>query len=293
MDTDELMALALEMVGFTEVPADSQILVPGTNLRRLLVGIDIGVGELLLAREQGFDGVIAHHPAGGHASVRFHHVLRRHAELMEEAGVPHGEALRAVEELSAPRETAGHAANYDRVPAFARFLRLPFLNIHQPWDEMGRQRMVGALEACDEDATVEDGVAALHALPEFGVAETDIVLRLGEPAHPSAVGRSPTGPERTAATPWRKLTSPTAWTPWCTSTSCRRTFNACERTPPWRGRPSSSRATSRATPWESPPTSSGSERRVSRWSPSAAFSNPDYPSGVAVRRARMDPRFRR
>ncbi|MCJ2531498.1 MAG: hypothetical protein LN413_04195 [Candidatus Thermoplasmatota archaeon] len=184
MDTDGLMALALEMVGFTEVPADSQILVPGTNLRRLLVGIDIGVGELLLARERGFDGVIAHHPAGGHASVHFHHVLRRHAELMEEAGVPHGEALRAVEELSAPRETAGHAANYDRVPAFARFLRLPFLNIHQPWDEMGRQRMVGALEACDEDATVEDGVAALHALPEFGVAETDIVLRLGEAAHP-------------------------------------------------------------------------------------------------------------
>jgi hypothetical protein len=184
MDTDERMALALEMVGFTEVPADSQIHVPGTDLRRLLVGIDIGGGELLLAREQGFDGVIAHHPAGGRATVHFHRVLRRHAELMEEAGVPPEEAREAVEALSIPQETARHAANYDRIPAFARFLRLPFLNIHQPWDEMGRQRMVGALKACDEDATVEDGVAALHALPEFGVAETDIVLRLGDAAHP-------------------------------------------------------------------------------------------------------------
>ncbi|MFQ6013283.1 MAG: hypothetical protein ACE5LS_06530, partial [Thermoplasmata archaeon] len=145
MDTDELMALALEMVGFTEVPADSQVHVPGTDLRRLLVGIDIGVGELLLAREQGFDGVIAHHPIGGHATVHFHHVLRRHADLMEEAGVPAEEAREAVEALSDPQETTHHAMNYDRIPAFARFLRLPFLNIHQPWDEMGRQRMVRAL----------------------------------------------------------------------------------------------------------------------------------------------------
>ncbi len=184
MDTDELMALALEMVGFTEVPADSQIHVPGTDLHRLLVGIDIGVGELLLARGQEFDGVIAHHPIGGHAIVHFHRVLRRHAELMEEAGVPAEEAQQAVEELSIPQETARHASNYDRVPAFARFLRLPFLNIHQPWDEMGRQRMVSALEACGRDATVEDGVAALHALPEFGVAETTIAIRLGDAARP-------------------------------------------------------------------------------------------------------------
>ena len=184
MDTDELMALALEMVGFTEVPADSQVHVPGKDLRRLLVGIDIGVGELLLAREQGFDGVIAHHPAGGHATVQFHHVLRRHAELMEDAGVPPEEAREAVEALSVPQETARHAANYDRIPAFARFLRLPFLNIHQPWDEMGRQRMVGALEVCGEEATVREGVAALQTLPEFGVAETAIAIRLGDATHP-------------------------------------------------------------------------------------------------------------
>lgn len=184
MDTDGLMALALDMVGFSEVPADSQVHVSGTDLRRLLVGIDIGVGELLLARQQGFDGVIAHHPVGGHASVHFHHVLRRHAELMEAAGVPDKDASRAVEELSGPLETSHHALNYDRVPAFARFLRLPFLNIHQPWDEMGRRRMVEALEACAGEATVEEGMAALQSLPEFGVAETDIELRLGDAVQP-------------------------------------------------------------------------------------------------------------
>jgi hypothetical protein len=183
MDTDELMALALEMVGFTDVPADSQIHVPGTDLRRLLVGIDIDVGELLLAREQGFDGVIAHHPQGA-PSVYLHRVFGRHAELMEEAGVPAEEARRAVEALTLSQETARHAVNYDRVPAFARFLGLPFLNIHQPWDEMGRQRMDQALEECEKGATVGEGIAALQALPEFGVAETAIAIRLGDAARP-------------------------------------------------------------------------------------------------------------
>ncbi len=89
-----------------------------------------------------------------------------------------------MEVLSIPQETARRAANYDRIPGFARFLRLPYLKIHQPWDEMGRQRMVGALEVCGGDATVEDGVAALQALPEFGVAETAIAIRLGDAAHP-------------------------------------------------------------------------------------------------------------
>ncbi|MFQ5919992.1 MAG: hypothetical protein ACE5I4_08135 [Thermoplasmata archaeon] len=187
MDTDGLMALALEMVGFREVPADSQIHVAGADLQRLLVGIDIGVGELYLARKDGFDGVIAHHPVGGHASIRFHHVLTRHAELMQEAGVPKDEALQAVAALSDPIETARHAHNYDRVPAVARLLGLPFLNIHQPWDEMGRRRMAEALHTAGGEATVGQGIAALQAFPEFAAAETEIELRLGDAAH--ALGR--------------------------------------------------------------------------------------------------------
>ncbi|MDX1535034.1 MAG: hypothetical protein R3291_05390 [Thermoplasmata archaeon] len=183
MDTDGLMALALEMVGFREVPADSAIHVPGNDLQRLLVGIDIGAADLLMAHGQGFDGVIAHHPVGP-ASIHFHHVLARHKELMREAGVPEDVANRAVQALSDPIETGRHADNYDRVPAVARLLQLPFLNIHQPWDEMGRRRMTEALQRLGPEATLSDAIATLQALPEFAAAETQIEVRLGKPEHP-------------------------------------------------------------------------------------------------------------
>jgi putative NIF3 family GTP cyclohydrolase 1 type 2 len=184
MDTERLMEVALEMAGLREVPADSQVYVPGSGLKRIVVGIDIGPAELLLAKQEGFQGVIAHHPAGGSASVHFHRVLERHREMMEAHGVPRDEARRAVEELVLQRQVAGHALNYDRVPSYARFLKMPFMNIHLPWDEIGRRRMAEALQACDEDAAVRDAVTALQQLREFQRAETEMEVRLGQEDNP-------------------------------------------------------------------------------------------------------------
>jgi hypothetical protein len=63
ISTDELVDLALGMADMELLPADSAVYVPGTNLRKIMFGIDIAAGELLLARQLGCDGVIAHHPA--------------------------------------------------------------------------------------------------------------------------------------------------------------------------------------------------------------------------------------
>src|SRR5690348_10778699 len=97
MSTEGLMALSLAMAGMAAVPADSAVYVAGTGLRRLMVGIDIGAAELLLARQLGVDGVIAHHPAGGVAQLNFPRVLNRQVELLAAAGVPAAEARRAVQ----------------------------------------------------------------------------------------------------------------------------------------------------------------------------------------------------
>jgi hypothetical protein len=56
ISSDELVALALEISGMDRLPADSCVLVPGEAMTKLMFGIDIGSGELLLARELGCDG---------------------------------------------------------------------------------------------------------------------------------------------------------------------------------------------------------------------------------------------
>src|SRR6266566_3936987 len=82
------MKTALKLAHFNSIPADSEIHVKGRNLRRILVAIDVGVSELLLAQNLNCDGVIAHHPAGGKAQLEGYKVFLRHIEQMKAAGVP-------------------------------------------------------------------------------------------------------------------------------------------------------------------------------------------------------------
>lgn len=180
MDTDRLMQIALDMVGMESVPADSAIYVPGDDIHRVLVGIDIGVAELGLASAQGFDAVIAHHPAGGAAVANFHKILERHVQQMTAAGVPEPVARQAIARLSEAREVAAHAANLDHVPSFARLLDMPFLNIHNPLDELGRRWMQEVIAAqVTATSTVKDVVTALNSLPEIAKAPTKVEVRLG------------------------------------------------------------------------------------------------------------------
>ncbi len=182
MDTNRLMAIALEMVGQAEVPADSVVQVPGRSLRKAIIGVDIGEAELLLAKQLGCDVAIAHHPSGGLASVDFHRILEKQYEFMVRAGAAPGAARQVADEMKERVEVRDHAANYDRTPAVARLLGLALLNVHNPLDELGRRIMAETLgRHCTGGSTVADAVAALEGLPEFKVAATRIAMRLGSP----------------------------------------------------------------------------------------------------------------
>ena len=61
LNTQQIMRTALNLAHFKTIPADSEIHVPGRRLRKILVSIDVGVGELLLAKNLNCDGIIAHH----------------------------------------------------------------------------------------------------------------------------------------------------------------------------------------------------------------------------------------
>lgn len=144
MDTEDIMQIALNMAGFDQVPADSEIYVPGRDIERIL-GVDVGAGELHIAKQYGYDAVVAHHPAGGRARIEGWRVFEKHVQQMVDAGVSEEEARKAFRNKMSSLEIAVHSANYEQVPAAARLLGIPFMNIHNPLDEVGRKRIATAL----------------------------------------------------------------------------------------------------------------------------------------------------
>jgi len=175
------MKTALKLAHFNSIPADSEIHVKGRKLRRVLVAIDVGVSELLLARNLNCDGVIAHHPAGGKAQLEGYKVFLRHIDQMKAAGVPSEVAQQAVKNKYRVLDIQHHPENYDQVPNAAKKLGLPLVTIHSPCDEIGRRMIVQAIKRLDEDATVGQLVSRIGVFPEFHEAETRIEVRLGSP----------------------------------------------------------------------------------------------------------------
>ena len=189
MNTQQLMDLALAMAGLSEIPGDSAIHHPGDGIGRILFGIDLKGAELKLAKDLGYDAAISHHPVGGASTLDFHKVLLLHVEQMTAAGVPRDVAEGVMRETAEARRVLNSMTNYDHDPSIARLLDMPYLNIHAPLDEIGRQRMADAVSACDGEQTVGDLVDHLCAsFGEFRNAATDIEIRVGRPENP--IGRA-------------------------------------------------------------------------------------------------------
>lgn len=143
--------------------------------------IDAGPTEFLLAKQLGYDAVITHHPAGGSAILGFPKVFMRHVQLMVDAGVPLEKAEVAVKRKFEQLTVEAHMRNYAHNVDFARFLKMLFMNIHMPLDEIGRKRMVEQInKKVRENSTVGDVVFALMELPEFRNALTKINVCLGK-----------------------------------------------------------------------------------------------------------------
>jgi putative NIF3 family GTP cyclohydrolase 1 type 2 len=151
-----------------------------------LFGIDAGVPELLLAKQLGYDAVIAHHPVGGTAAINFHQVFKRHIQQMVAAGVPVEEAEKTVKKKLEQLEVEAHTRNYAHAVDVAKLLQMPYMNVHTPLDEVGRKIMSAQINSrIKKDSKVQEVVSALKELPEFKNAVTKIMIRLGKPENPA------------------------------------------------------------------------------------------------------------
>jgi hypothetical protein len=155
--------------------ADTRICVgdPDAEIRGLLVGIDMEVGEVLLAdrlREKGepIDLVFAHHPEGpGYANL--HEVMYMQADLWANQGV----SIAAGDSLIAPRaeEIRRRIApvNHYRAIDAAALLGLASLSCHTPADNSVQAFVQGALDEA-EPRTLDGLVKSLRRIPEYADA---------------------------------------------------------------------------------------------------------------------------
>lgn len=182
MNTQEIMDLALEMANLKEVPADSGIIYPGQNIKKVAFGVDMEAVEMLIARELAVDLVITHHPVGGSPRLNLFKVMENQVSRMVQAGVPINKAQKALSDQKGKVERSLHVTNYDRAVTAAKLLKMPFMGIHTPADLLTERKVQAHLEsALGGDATLADVVNALGQLPEYKNALTKPEIRVGGP----------------------------------------------------------------------------------------------------------------
>jgi len=122
--------------------SDSRILYGSDDgeIKSVLAGIDIDVGEILLAdnlRQKGkrIDLLLSHHPSG-RAFADLYSVMGMQADILNLFGVP----INIAEGLMAGRvkeiERKLMPSNHTRAVDAARLLDIPFLCLHTPADNM-------------------------------------------------------------------------------------------------------------------------------------------------------------
>ena len=155
--------------------ADSRLLwgeelAKDTEAERLMWGIDIGTGEVMLAdrlKEKGekVSAVVAHHPIGM-SRTPFPEVMWMQADMFHDVGIPINitEALIRSRMDEVSRNVLG--SNYSQSVDAAKLLNILMFNIHSPADNMVQMYLEGLFEK-EQPKYLEDVISVLMKEPEF------------------------------------------------------------------------------------------------------------------------------
>jgi len=163
---------------------------PDTDIKKIMVGIDIDVGELLLAdgirRNAGLDLIIAHHPQG-RAHAAFYEVMQLQVDMLVRVGINKRAAQELIDERMSEVERRVLPANHMRSVDAARLLDLPFMCVHTPADNHVSCFIKELLDK-EKPKRAEDIVDILNAVPEYKNAAKDLAgprIILGNPKRPA------------------------------------------------------------------------------------------------------------
>ncbi len=171
--------------------ADTAILYGNKDaeIKKVIVGIDIDVAEILLAdnirQNQGLDLVIAHHPEGK-AWAAFYEVMQLQVDLLAKAGISRQVAGQLLDERKREVERKVLPNNHMRSVDAARLLDIPFMCMHTPADNHAAN-FIEQLLRKNNPGKLQDIVDILMELPEYKGAAAQAAgprIILGNPNRP-------------------------------------------------------------------------------------------------------------
>ncbi|MEI6627179.1 MAG: NGG1p interacting factor NIF3 [bacterium] len=149
--------------------SDTRILYDnGSEVKKVLFGIDVDPQELILAKQLGYDTVIAHHPEG-EALADLGDVMHLQAEVLAQYGVPINIAESITKERISEVVRSVNPANHDRSVDAARLLNINFMCIHTPCDNLAANFLDKYLKT-KKIELVSELMDALKEIPEYKAA---------------------------------------------------------------------------------------------------------------------------
>lgn len=152
--------------------ADTRILNgdPESEVKKILLGIDIDVGEILLVdrlRERGqqIDLAVSHHPAG-RALANFYEVMEMQADILQRFGVPINVAEGLLKDRIREVERKVMPGNHARTVDAAKLLGISLMCAHTPADNHVVNYLQKLLDEKKPEA-VGEIVDILKGIPEY------------------------------------------------------------------------------------------------------------------------------
>jgi hypothetical protein len=152
--------------------ADTRILFgdPSKEVRGMLVGIDIDVGEIMLAdnlraRGKKIDLTLSHHPAG-RAYAGFYNVMHMQADILNRFGVPINIAESLLEERIREVEHRVMPVNHTRAVDAARLVDMPLACVHTPADNCAATHLQRLFDRRKPEL-IGDIIDLLEEIPEY------------------------------------------------------------------------------------------------------------------------------
>lgn len=152
--------------------SDSRILTGSedTEIKNILVGIDIDVGEILLAealRSKGMnvDLILSHHPSG-RALANLYSVMNMQSDIFNLFGVPINIAEGLMEKRISEVERKLLPGNHTRAIDAAKLLGIPLMCLHTPADNMVATYLQKLFEK-EKPYLLSDIIDILMTIPEY------------------------------------------------------------------------------------------------------------------------------